>query len=70
MKELNKFIFFSSGSLYSPSKNKIKESSKIKLNNNYKTVKYFGEKSDRLGHCSAVDCFKSGEYIIAGFKLI
>ena len=44
MKELNKFIFFSSGSLYSPSKNKIKESSKIKLNNNYKTVKFFGEK--------------------------
>ena len=41
--KLDKFIFFSSGSVYYPSKNKVKENSKIELNNDYKLTKYFGE---------------------------
>ena len=41
---LDKFIFFSTGSVYSASKKKINENSKIDLNDDYRLTKYFGEK--------------------------
>ena len=44
LKNLDKFIFFSTGSVYSASKKKINENSKINLNDDYSLTKYFGEK--------------------------
>ena len=44
LKELKKLIFFSSGSIYQPSSFKIKENSRINLDDNYKITKYLGEK--------------------------
>ena len=44
LKELKKLIFFSTGSIYQPSNEKITENSKINLDDDHKLTKYFGEK--------------------------